>query len=135
MPQGSIRRSCDRFATRARPGSNEWGVPALERDSVVLATHEAAAHAIESGESGGTVDVTASRDGEGVSIVHVRSDGVWEAACSPMPPVALCRFWPSSFGDVDPAEKHRADANVRSTALISRYRRGGARQSNVRTTA
>ena len=58
------------------------GAPAAERDSVVLATHEAAASAMESGESGGSVDVTANRDGEGAFVVHVRSDGVWEAAAS-----------------------------------------------------
>ena len=65
------------------------GAQAAERDCVVLATHEAAASAIESGESGGTFDVTASRDHEGVLVVHVRSDGVWEAASSDAPGSAL----------------------------------------------
>lgn len=65
------------------------GAPAAERDSVVLATHEAAASAIESGDSGGMVDVTADRDVTGVFVVHVRSDGVWEPAGSDVPGSAL----------------------------------------------
>lgn len=57
------------------------GAPVAKRNSVVLATHEAAAHAMQTGESGGTVAVTASRDGDAF-IVHVRSDGAWEIAAS-----------------------------------------------------
>jgi hypothetical protein len=65
------------------------GAPAPERDSVVLATHEAVAHAIESGESGGTLDVTADRDGDGAFVVHVRSDGVFAVAGSDVPGSAM----------------------------------------------
>jgi hypothetical protein len=46
------------------------------------ATHEAAAHAMESAESGSTLDVTADRDGNSGFVVHVRCDGAWEASTS-----------------------------------------------------
>jgi hypothetical protein len=58
------------------------GAPRAERNSVVLATHEAAAHMMRAGESGGTIDVTASRDGDDSFVVHVRSDEAWEIAAS-----------------------------------------------------
>ena len=57
------------------------GAQVAERNSVVLATHEAAAHAMQAGESGGTIDVTASRDDDAF-IVHVRRDGAWEIAAT-----------------------------------------------------
>ena len=44
---------------------------------MVLATHEAAAHAIEAGESGSTVEVTANRDGDHSVVVYVRRDSRW----------------------------------------------------------
>lgn len=61
---------------------DEAGAPIGQRNSVVLATHEATAHVMQTGESGGTVDVTASRDGDESFVVHVRSDGAWETAAS-----------------------------------------------------
>jgi hypothetical protein len=53
-----------------------------DRDSMVLATHEAAAHAMENAESGSTLDVTADRDGTTSFVVHVRCDAAWEAFAS-----------------------------------------------------
>lgn len=52
-----------------------------QRNSVILATHEAAAHVMQT-ESGGTVNVIASRDGENSFVVHVRGDGAWKIAAS-----------------------------------------------------
>jgi hypothetical protein len=43
---------------------------------MVLATHEAAAQAIQRGDSG-TVDVSASYDSDRSFVVHVRSDEAW----------------------------------------------------------
>ena len=37
---------------------------------------------MQTGESGGTIDITASRDGDDSFVVHVRSDGAWEVAAS-----------------------------------------------------
>ena len=37
---------------------------------------------MQTSESGGTVEVTASRDGDDSFVVHVRSDGAWEMAAS-----------------------------------------------------
>ena len=71
-----------------RHGLASWlegaGALAGDRDSMVLATHEAAAHAMESAESGTTLDVTADRDGNSGFVVHVRCDGAraWEASTS-----------------------------------------------------
>ena len=57
------------------------GASVGQRNSVVLATHEATAHVMQTNE-GGTVDVSASRDGDDSFVVHVRSDGAWEIAAS-----------------------------------------------------
>jgi hypothetical protein len=43
---------------------------------MVLATHEAAARAMQSAGSG-SVDVSASQDDDRSFVVHVRSDGAW----------------------------------------------------------
>jgi histidine kinase-like protein len=58
------------------------GATPENRDSIVLATHEATAHAMEIGESGTTVDVTAIRDNDDSFVLHVRSDGGWTASGS-----------------------------------------------------
>ena len=58
------------------------GASLRQRSSVVLATHEATAHLMQSNGSAGTVDVTASRDGDDSFVVHVRRDGAWEIAAS-----------------------------------------------------
>ena len=56
---------------------DDAGATPADRDSIVLATHEATAHAMEIGESGSTVDVTAMRDYDDSFVLHVRSDGGW----------------------------------------------------------
>lgn len=53
------------------------GASTADQESMVLATHEAAAHAIEAGESGGTVEVTADRDSDHSVVVHVRHHSRW----------------------------------------------------------
>lgn len=58
------------------------GAPVGQRNSVVLATHEVTAHAMQTAESGGTIDVSASRDRNDSFVVHVRADGAWESAAS-----------------------------------------------------
>jgi hypothetical protein len=52
------------------------GASGADRDSMVLATHEAAAQAIQNADSG-TVDVSARHDGDHSFVVHVRSDRAW----------------------------------------------------------
>ena len=52
------------------------GASGADRDSIVLATHEAAAQAMQSADSG-SVDVSAGHDGDRSFVVHVRSDGAW----------------------------------------------------------
>lgn len=47
------------------------------RDSVVIATHEAAANAMAHGEPEGPVTVTASLDEEGGFVVEVTNHGGW----------------------------------------------------------
>ena len=54
------------------------GAPAEAQTSIVLATHEAAANAIEHGDTGGSVLVTAEPEGEGGFVVVVRNDGGWK---------------------------------------------------------
>lgn len=76
-----------------------------KRNSVMLATHEAAAHLIDEGEPGSTVDVTASRDGDDSFVVHVRSDGVWEMAASNVEGSALAVV-ARLMGDVSTQASH-----------------------------
>lgn len=57
------------------------GASGPDRDSMVLATHEAAAHAMQSGESG-TVDVSVDHDDGRRFVVQVRSDKVWRTVGS-----------------------------------------------------
>ena len=54
------------------------GVPAEARKPIVLATHEAAANAIEHGEAGSDVTVTAEPEAGGGFTVLVRNDGGWK---------------------------------------------------------
>ena len=54
------------------------GVPAEKQASIVLATHEAAANAIQHGDAGGSVTVTAESEAEGGCVVVVRNDGGWK---------------------------------------------------------
>lgn len=53
------------------------GVESHDRDAIVLATHEATAHAMQTAESGSSVDVTAMRDEDNRFVVDVQSDGMW----------------------------------------------------------
>ena len=55
------------------------GASNADRDSMVLATHEAAAHSMEHSESDSTLDVRARRNGDDSFLVHVRNDGDWKA--------------------------------------------------------
>ena len=53
------------------------GASREDHDSVVLATHEAAAHAIQTADGGSMLDVTADRDEDESFVVHVQTDGGW----------------------------------------------------------
>lgn len=53
------------------------GASSEQRVSVVLATHEATANAMADGDRGGTIDVTANRDGDSGFVVDVSHDGPW----------------------------------------------------------
>lgn len=52
------------------------GATSEQRDSVVLATHEATANAMTDGNGEGSIDVTAKRDGPGF-VVDVAHAGPW----------------------------------------------------------
>jgi hypothetical protein len=56
------------------------GAPIAESESMVLATHSAAAHAMEEGDDDCTVEVTASRDGARAFVIHVRSTSGWDTS-------------------------------------------------------
>jgi hypothetical protein len=53
------------------------GVQDRDRDAMVLATHEATAHAMQRAEAGSTIDVTANRDAANQFVVDVQSEGAW----------------------------------------------------------
>ena len=55
------------------------GASAEQRVSVVLATHEATATAMAHGEGGGSIDVTANRDGDSGFVVDVSHASPWMA--------------------------------------------------------
>lgn len=65
-----------------RRGLAAWlekaGAQSPDRDAVVLATHEATAHAMQTAEAGSTIDVTAHCDGDDQFVVDVQSDSAWE---------------------------------------------------------
>lgn len=81
------------------------GAPIAERNSVLLATHEVAAHAMQTGRTGGTVDVTATTDGLDAFVVHVRSDGVWERV-GPDTPWSGLGLVAGLMGDVSTQASH-----------------------------
>lgn len=60
---------------------------------------------MQTGESGGTVDVTASRDRNDSFIVHVRSDGAWESAASDVRGSAISAV-AGLMGDVSTQASH-----------------------------
>lgn len=64
-----------------RHGLASWlegaGAESADRDAMVLATHEVAAHTMQTAETGSTVDVTANLDGDDRFVVDVQSDGAW----------------------------------------------------------
>ena len=92
------------------------GAPLAQRNSVVLATHEATAHVMQTSESGGTVDVTASRDGDNSFVVHVRSDGAWARATSDGEGSALSVV-AELMGDVSTQASHTLRMRTPRTAL------------------
>lgn len=64
-----------------RHGLASWldgaGAESADRDAMVLATHEVAAHAMQTADTGSTVDVMAQRIGVDGFTVDVQSDGAW----------------------------------------------------------
>jgi hypothetical protein len=53
------------------------GASNADRDSILLATHEAAVRAMQTGEDGGTVEVIASQNDDESFLIHVRNDDRW----------------------------------------------------------
>jgi hypothetical protein len=93
--------------------SSEQGV------SILLATHEATANAMADGAGGGSVNVTANRDGDSGFVVDICHDGAWEPHGSDERYVSLAAL----MADLPPDEHHLADAQAGLAQVFRRIDR------------